>query len=411
MLKGKETLVKNLFMLYMLQFANYIFPLITFPYLTRVLGPEKYGVVTYVYAVIIYLQIIVDFGFMLSATKDVVEYREDKNKLGEILGTVIILKLILAFICLILVSIITFNIGLLRSNIAFTYLSFVVVVLSILLPDYLFIGLEQMSILTIRFVLSKTVTILLVFVLIRTSDDILYIPILNILGTLIAVGLTWHEIIKKLQIRVIFNNINDCFVALKESSVYFISSVATTAFGALNTIVIGIYLPPTQVAYWGISYVLISTAQSLYTPLTTSFYPYMIANKDFGFIKRIIISFMIPIVMATAVTFVYAEPIIKLLCGLEYIEAIPVFRALTPVLVFSFPVMMIGFPLLGAMGKVKETSLSTVYSSVFHVGGLFFLIIFNRLNIINVAILRSLTEFIFLIIRLFWVLKYKNSKV
>ena len=68
-------------MLYGMSIAKIVFPLLTLPYLTRVLSVESYGVVSYVKAVMQYMQLVVDFGFMLSGTKDIVNANNDHEKL------------------------------------------------------------------------------------------------------------------------------------------------------------------------------------------------------------------------------------------------------------------------------------------------------------------------------------------
>ena len=82
--KEMKILVSNTIMLYIMQVSGYIFPLLTFPYLTRVLGPEYYAVTTFISATMTYFQLVVDFGFLLSATRDCSFYRDDKQKLQEI---------------------------------------------------------------------------------------------------------------------------------------------------------------------------------------------------------------------------------------------------------------------------------------------------------------------------------------
>lgn len=77
-----KTLVKNTVMLYIMNITKIVLPLVTLPYLTRVLSKDCYGVVSYVKAVMQYMQVVVDFGFILSATKDVVNCKEDKKGLA-----------------------------------------------------------------------------------------------------------------------------------------------------------------------------------------------------------------------------------------------------------------------------------------------------------------------------------------
>ena len=91
--KELKTLLSKTVMLYIMQISAYIFPLITFPWLTRALGPEKYGVINVANAIIVYFQLFVDFGFLLSATRDCSLERNDKKKLSVIASSVGMAKL------------------------------------------------------------------------------------------------------------------------------------------------------------------------------------------------------------------------------------------------------------------------------------------------------------------------------
>ena len=89
--KGKG-IAFNVSMLYIMNIAKLVFPLITLPYLTRVLSVDCYGVVSYVKATMVYAQLVVDFGFMLSGVKAITEAREDRELVGRITGNVILAK-------------------------------------------------------------------------------------------------------------------------------------------------------------------------------------------------------------------------------------------------------------------------------------------------------------------------------
>lgn len=93
--KGKS-LAFNVSMLYIMNIAKLVFPLITLPYLTRVLSVDCYGVVSYVKATMVYAQLVVDFGFMLSGVKAITEAREDRELVGRITGNVILAKVMLS---------------------------------------------------------------------------------------------------------------------------------------------------------------------------------------------------------------------------------------------------------------------------------------------------------------------------
>jgi PST family polysaccharide transporter len=397
-------------MQYILLLANYLLPYITFPYLTRVLEADFFGLITFLTATITYFQIITDFGYNLSATKDIAEHQTNKEYIGKVLGKVIQGKILLLFFSISIYTILVFTIPLMHQHILLSYVYFGIVVLSVYLPDFLFRGIEQTGILTYRYIISQTITTVLTFVLVQSKDDIIWVPLLRILGTIIAVLLTWIHIKKKLSLRIQFSKINEVIVYLRDSAIYFISSFATTAFGITNTFILGAFnVPQTQIAYWGVSYNLIAAIQSLYSPIISSLYPHMAARRDFKLINKIILILVPANIVATLFVFLISEPIIQIFAGHEYVDAVPIFKALLPVLIFSFPAMLIGFPLLGVIGKVKSLTITTIISGCFHIFGLFLLISFNHFNILNIAILRSFTELILLITRGYVVFKIRRS--
>ena len=128
-------------MLYIMNIAKLVFPLITLPYLTRVLSVDCYGVVSYVKATMVYAQLVIDFGFMLSGVKAIAETREDMNKVGVITGNIVTAKGMLALAAFAFIIAAAFLIEILRDNMLYTILAFIPILLSIFLLEFLFRGL------------------------------------------------------------------------------------------------------------------------------------------------------------------------------------------------------------------------------------------------------------------------------
>lgn len=402
-----KRIATNTVMLMIFNIAKILFPFFTLPYLTRVLSTDTYGSVTYVKTVMTYMQILVDFGFVLSATKDIVKVREHKTKMGYVIGDTMIARIILGIIGFIIIIVLCFILPILRDNMLYTILSYIVVFESIFLMDFLFRGIERMHVITVRFILMKTISTILTFILIKNDADMMLIPILDIISSLVAVLLVFWKI-KKMHIKMYFSKIQNAFKSIKESFIYFISNVASTSFNALSTIIIGIHIGTTEVAYWGVCMQIIGSIQACYTPLSDGIYPEMIKSKNINLIKKILKIFLPLVIIGCILVYFLAEPVFLILGGEEYLNAVPIFRLLIPALFFGFLVVLFGWPTLGAIGKTKETTLSTVISIIAYIFMLGILLFINKFTLINLAIARSLTEFILFITRYMFYIRYRK---
>ena len=190
-------------MLYGMSIAKIVFPLLTLPYLTRVLSVESYGVVSYVKAVMQYMQLVVDFGFMLSGTKDIVNAKNDHEKLEKEVGDILLARVLLAAAAFVALLGMIAVIPLLRANIGYTLLAFVTVFLSVFLFDYFFRGIEKMQVISLRFVAMRGIATALTFIFVHSDKDILFVPLLDAVGSLVAVILVFVEL-KKENIKIHF---------------------------------------------------------------------------------------------------------------------------------------------------------------------------------------------------------------
>lgn len=265
-----------------------------------------------------------------------------------------------------------------------------------------------MYLITISFVIMKGIATLLTFVFVHSDNDILWIPILDILGSFVAIIITL-SVVSRMDIKIKITGIKDVFKFIKMSAIYFVSNLATTAFGALNTVIIGIYINPTQVALWSVALQVVSGIQSIYSPIIDGIYPTMIQTKNLHTLKKIFKFMMSIIILGCIGSFFMADTVFLFLGGTNYLDAVSVFRCLIPVLLFSFPGMLLGWPALGAINKTKETTKTTVITAIVQVLGLIILIYFNCCTLITIAILRSSTEFLMMILRAYYVFKFKDK--
>lgn len=406
-MKDGKRVANNIFMLYVMNITQLVLPLITLPYLTRVLSVDGYGVVSYVKSITTYITLIIEFGFLLSGTRDVVKVKNDSEKLNKVVGRVVQGKLLLSLVAFIVLILMTLTIPILKRHPLFTLLSFGAPFLSIFLFDFLFRGLERMQVVTVRYLIMRGIATVLTFIFIKGEHQLNLIPILDIIGSLAAIYWVHFEL-RKMKIVVSFDRMSEVIKALKVSFTYFLSEISTTAFGAFNTFLVGIYLSASDVAFWGIVMTLITAVQSMYSPISNGIYPRMVEKRSISLFRKIIFFFLPILFIGGIVTFFGAKIIILLIGGEKYIPAVAYLQESVPLLIISFFSILFGWPLLGAIDKVRETTTTTVSTAILQVLGLFILIVTKNFTIPLLILVRTVTELFMAIFRISYAFKFRK---
>lgn len=397
-LSSEQQLAFNTAMLGIFHIAKIVFPFAILPYLTRVLSTNAYGTVTYVKTIMSYMQILVDFGFMLSATKDIVRATNNKHKLGSVVGETLVARCLLGLFGFVVILVLCAILPILRENLTYTILSYLTVFSSIFLMDFLFRGINQMQVIALRFIIMKLISTFFTFLLVKSDQNILLIPILELVSSLIAVILVFIKI-KSLKIPIQFGTLKQALRSIRQSFIYFLSNIASTSLNAISTIIIGIVLSTSDVAYWGVCMQIIGTIQGCYTPLSDSLYPEMVRTKRINLVHKTMKLFLPIVTMGCFALFLLAKPVIMILGGASYNDAIYILQLLIPCLFFGFLAIIYGWPTLGSIDKNKEVSLSTAAATGFNIIGLLTLTITGHFTLINIAILRSVTELVLFLTR------------
>ena len=396
-------------MLYILQFSNYFLSLVAVPYESRVLSLVNYGKLGVAAAIMVYFQLVIDFGFLLSATEEVSRRRDDKEAVSKILTAVTISKLFLAGISAVVLLILCRAIPGWRADTGFYFLYFIATVLTSLMPDYLYRGLEKMTAITVRSVLIKAFFTAAIFAFLKQPGDYYVVPLLNIIGNGAALLGVYIHLYRHLHIRFGCVSRQDVFSRFRSSITFFYSRIASTAYTAANTIILDlISAGGAAVGFYTSADKLITTAKNGLSPISDSLYPYMTANRDFKLVKKVLTIMMPLIILGCTVVFIFAEPLCTWFFGADYAETGKVLRAMLPVVVVILPSYILGFPTLTAMGLTKYANYSVVFGSVLHVLNLCVLYFTGHLNMVSLGILVSVAESAILMFRIAVILTHKN---
>ena len=154
---------------------------------------------------------------------------------------------------------------------------------------------------------------------------------------------------------------------------------------------------------------IISAIQLLFNPITGGIYPEMVRSRSMGLLKKVCKICVPVLILGCTALYFLAEVAILIVSGEKYLESVSILRLLIPMLLFSFPAMLFGWPALGALGRVKETTATTILSAVFQCAGLALLMATGQFTLISIALLRCATEVVLCTTRLGFCIRFRRE--
>lgn len=332
--KDYKTIIGNFVSLSGLTAASYILPLITFPYLTRVLGPEKFGLIAFATAFITYFVFLTDYGFYFSATKEVSIHQKNREKISEIFTSVMITKGLLFILSLALFTAIILSFSQFRDEWLIYYLTFGTVIGNVLFPIWFFQGMEKMKYITMLFLVSKIIFTVAIFTFIRNPSDYIYVPLINSMGIIIAGGIGFFIAVHHFNLEIRRPPLKNVKYQIYEGWHVFISTMSLGLYRSTNTFILGLFTNNVIVGYYAVAEQIIIAAAGLLYPISQSIYPYISRTIDkskkegIKFIKKMTIIMGGFSGIISILIFILAGFIINLLAGPQYEESIIVLRIL-----------------------------------------------------------------------------------
>lgn len=352
---SRSAVRRNAVMQYGYVAARYVFPLLTLPYLARVLGPEEYGVRAYIVSLMLFLQTISDYGFNLSGAKRIVKSLDDATRCSRIMSSIVAAKVLLLTLLMLVAMFVTATVPLISDEGVCVTTAFLGVAFNTLMPDFLFIGKENMGVITSRFVVSKTASTALIFLLVRSPEDLELAFALETLGSVIAFAMSWKRGMEELQVKIAKPVLGDVFQAISDATPFFMANVSVAAFNALATMAVGVCLGDArQVAYWSLSVTALNAVLSLYNPIANALYPHMVHAKDLRLFRKLFIAGTAGALLAALLFSALSNLIVAVLGGEGYEEGSYILALLSPVLFLAYPALLLGSPLLGAFERERE---------------------------------------------------------
>ncbi len=402
---GLRVLFGNFMSLSVLQAANYLLPLIVLPYLVRVIGIEKFGLIVFAQAVIQYFNVVTDFGFQLSATRDIAVHRNDSQKISTIFSAVFIIKSILAALCFGVLIILVVMFDKFGSEAEVYLLTFGVVIGNLLFPVWLFQGIERMKYITALTVLGRVIYIILLFIFVHQESDYVTVPLVNSIGMIAAGLVSTFVALYKFKVRLYAPALSDLVEQFKNSSQYFLSRVSVSIYSSFNTVILGFFTTNEAVGLYAAAEKLFIAMRTAFNPLVQALYPYMAARSNVSLFKKVFYLSVGASALLAAIVFLLSDFIIETIFGTGFKLSAELLRLFALVVPFVMASVLLGYPFLAALGREKYANFSIAIGSVVHL--LLIALLIPIISPTAVAAAMIVTQLVVLVIRIHGVRKHK----
>jgi PST family polysaccharide transporter len=358
-IKRNNKLVSNFFSLSALQVLNTLLPLITFPYLIRVLGLELFGLLSFAVAFINYFQVISEYGFNLTGTKDISICDGNHFKQNLVYNEIMTSKVVLTIVSFLLMISIVYTIPYFDKHWEIYYLTFGIVIGQTLFPYWFFQGIQEMKFITYFNVISKALFTFLIFIFVKTKSDYWLVPMFTSLGYIVSSIITLFYLRFRKNIKFQMQPLSTVKKCLKEGKYVFLSQVKIVFFNNFNILVLGFVSGNVAVGIYTSAEKIMRGIINLHAPVVASVFPHfsILINssreKALLQIKKIARIGTIIYTLILIPLFIFSKEFVILLYGEKEIQSAIVIQILIIIPITIFLNNLLGTQILVNLGKQK----------------------------------------------------------
>lgn len=331
-----SSIKKNFLYSSILTTANYIFPFLTYPYISRVLGVNNIGICNFIDSIINYFILFSMMGIGTIGIREIAKCKDKKDQRNQIFSSLFILNTISTTIALIVLIILIYTVPQLYTYKELMYIGALKLICNYLLIDWLYKGLEEFKYVTIRTILVKTLYVIAVFIFVHQTNDYKIYYLISCL--MITVNAVFNGTYAKRFVKLSFSKIN-IKPFIHPFLILGIYTILTSMYTSFNVTYLGFVANETEVGYYTTATKLYSILLALFTAFTGVLLPRMSSllaeNKldEFKLLLQksvnILFTFSIPVIIISTIM---APEIIQIIAGKGYEGAIIPMRIVMPLM-------------------------------------------------------------------------------
>ncbi len=404
---NNQIILKNFSYLTLMKFFNIGVKIVLAAYLIRILGSEKYGLITWLDSVIQYFIMIVNFGFNIYAAKYIVENKNKSTKINEIVSSIFIIKgclFIFSLICvLFLGSFETFS--------AYKRLLLLLMfsgIGEVLFPVWFFQGTENLKPATIIVFLTRLFLLVGTVIFVNSQYDLLSYILLFVSSSLLMGGFGIFYLFKYYNIRIVLLPINKLIHYFRESLPFFIGRFLSLVFNFGTIFFIGKFCLLEQVTGFDTGLKIVMLGVIPFEMLQQAVFPTISRTKNKKLLKNLVyVSFIVGVFIGSII-FLMADYFMVWFGGEEMLQFAPSLKLLAILSPFVSLTFILGTCSLVAFGFYREYNFSLIFTSIVYILILIVLYFTGKINFWNLIYLRVFGDVLMALIRLFYSFKRKT---
>jgi len=362
---GKR-IFENFLSLGILRGFQFVIPLVTLPYLVRTIGIDNFGLVNFALSLGAYFGAIIQFGFGITATREIARHRTDEIQLGKIYSATVCATVLLALASAFLFFLIVLSFEKLNSQLCLYLFTLAFIVCQNLFPVWLFQGLEKMKYISFLMLGANLFYLISLLYFVKEQDDYLLVPLLSAISSFVSLMAAFFLINTKFNIKFITPDRREVINIYKKGYHAFISQFAPTLYNNSAIFILGIFTNNSTVGLYASATKLIDAVVSLAYVLSNAFLPYLSRNiNKHKIFQRIMLTSG---AVLTLVIFFMAECIVNFLFGADNFEVAFYIQWLAISVFLVFSIMTYGTNYLMLIGEDRIVRNIALYTSMISFG-------------------------------------------
>ena len=365
----------NMIMNAILAMSQFIFPLITFPYISRILLPEGTGKLNFATSVVSYFAMFSQLGIPTYGIRACARVRDDKEKLSKTVHELLAINLCMCVIVYIVFGISIININRLNQERQLFYILGLSIVLNALGVEWLYRALEQYAYITVRSLIFKALAVICMFLFVHKKEDYIIYGFISVLASSASCILNFYNLRKHIIVNP-FKVGKLCISQhIRMILLFFSMSIATTIYTNLDNVMLGFMKGNEEVGYYGaavkiksILVSLVTSASSVLLPRASYYVDKNMREKFYEVLRKTMHFIILSAIPMAIYSILYAKESIFFLSGNEYENAITPMRIIMPTLILIGITNILGIQMMIPLEMERKVLESEVVGAIVDFG-------------------------------------------